>query len=60
MGLFLVANKLGFDKLINVDIDKDTLTTGAKLLDKLGISDKVEHMNKDANTIDYRQLSHLD
>jgi len=56
MGLFLVANKLGFNKLINVDIDKDTLTTGQKLLDKLGISDKVEHMHKDANTLDYRQL----
>ena len=56
MGLFLVANKLGFDKLINVDIDKDTLSTGEKLLDKLGISDKVEHMNKDVNTLDYRQL----
>ena len=56
MGLFLVANKLGFDKLINVDIDKETLTTGEKLLDKLGISDKVEHMNKDVNTLDYRQL----
>ena len=56
MGLFLVANKLGFNKLINVDIDKDTLSTGEKLLDKLGISDKVEHMHKDANTIDYRQL----
>lgn len=56
MGLFLVANKLGFNKLINVDIDENTLTTGAKLLDKLGISDKVEHMHKDANTIDYRQL----
>ena len=56
MGLFLVANKLGFDKLINVDIDKDTLMTGEKLLDKLGISNKVEHMNKDVNTLDYRQL----
>ena len=56
MGLFLVANKLGFNKLINVDIDKDTLTTGEKLLDKLDISDKVEHMHKDANTLDYRQL----
>ena len=56
MGLFLVANKLGFNKLINVDIDKDTLKTGQKLLDKLGISDKVEHMHKDANTLDYRQL----
>ena len=56
MGLFLVANKLGFEKLINVDIDKNTLTTGARLLDKLGISDKVEHMHKDANTLDYRQL----
>ena len=56
MGLFLVANKLGFNKLINVDIDENTLTTGAKLLDKLGISDKVKHMHKDANTLDYRQL----
>jgi len=56
MGLFLVANKLGFDHLINVDIDKNTLSTGKKLLDKLGISDKVEHMHKDVNTLDYRQL----
>ena len=56
MGLFLVANKLGFKKLINVDIDEKTLSTGEKLLDKLGISDKVEHMHKDVNTLDYRQL----
>jgi len=48
--------KLQFNNLINVDIDKDTLSTGAKILDKLGIKDKVEHMHKDANTLDYRQL----
>lgn len=56
MGLFLVASKLGFNKLINVDIDKKTLTTGKKLLIKLGIAHKVIHMHKDANTLDYRQL----
>jgi len=54
MALFLVANKLGFTNLINVDVDKNTLVTGKKLLDKLGISDKVEHMHKDVNTLDYR------
>lgn len=56
MGLFLVASKFGFNKLINVDIDKKTLTTGKKLLIKLGIAHKVIHMHKDANTLDYRQL----
>ena len=56
MGLFLVASKLGFNKLINVDIDKKTLTRGKILLIKLGIAHKVTHMHKDANTLDYRQL----
>ena len=56
MGLFLVASKFGFNKLINVDIDKKTLTTGKKLLIKLGIAHKVIHMHKDVNTLDYRQL----
>ena len=56
MGLFLVASKLGFNKLINVDIDKKTLTKGKRLLIKLGMANKVLHMHKDVNTLDYRQL----
>jgi hypothetical protein len=46
---------IAFNKIINVDIDKRVLTVGKRLADLLGDS-RLEFMQKDANTLDYRQL----
>jgi hypothetical protein len=56
VSLYLLNSGISFDKAINVDIDKTVLDIGKRLIDNVGGSDKVEHMNKDANTLDYRQL----
>jgi len=56
VSMFILASNISFNKLINVDIDKKVLDVGADIIDKLGASNKIEHMHKDANTLDYRQL----
>ena len=43
------------DKIINVETDREFLSTGKSLLDQAG-ADNVEYMQADANDIDYRQL----
>ena len=43
------------DHIINVETNKEFLTTGQQLLDKFG-ADNVEYMLKDANDLDYRQV----
>ena len=43
------------DHIINVETDQERLSTGARILDQTG-ADNVEHMLKDANSLDYRQL----
>jgi len=43
------------DHIINVETDQERLSTGARMLDQAG-ADNVEHMLKDANRLDYRQL----
>jgi hypothetical protein len=56
MSLFLFKkHNITFDKIINVDIDKSALTIGQELADKMGVTDKIKSMVKDANTLDYRQ-----
>ena len=42
-------------KIINVETDQKMLDQSARMLDFIGAHD-VEHMNKDANAVDYRQL----
>jgi hypothetical protein len=44
------------DKIINVETNKEFLSTGKKILDQLG-ADGVEYMLQDANDLDYRQLN---
>lgn len=56
ISLYLLKFGISFNKVINVDIDNTVLGVGELLIDKIGASDKVEHMNKDANTLDYSQL----
>ena len=43
------------DHIINVETDQERLRTSARILDQTG-ADNVEHMLKDANSLDYRQL----
>lgn len=46
---------IGYDKIINVDIDKEKILTSEKIIKNLGY-DFIEFMNVDANELDYRQL----
>jgi hypothetical protein len=46
---------IGFDRIINVDTDKEAIETGSEIIEKLGY-DFIESMYKDANQLDYRQL----
>ena len=43
------------DHIINVETDPERLNTGARILDQTG-AHNVEHMLKDANQLDYRNL----
>jgi len=43
------------DHIINVETDQERLATGKHMLNQAGV-DNVEHMLKDANELDYRQL----
>jgi hypothetical protein len=43
------------DHIINVETDPERLNTGERILDQAG-AHNVEHMLKDANQLDYRQL----
>lgn len=56
ISLYLLTSGISFNKVINVDIDNTVLGVGELLINKMGATDKVEHMNKDANMLDYRQL----
>ena len=44
-----------YTNIINVETDQSMLDQSARMLDSVG-ADRVEHMNKDANDLDYRQL----
>jgi len=43
------------DHIVNVETDPERLNTGKRMLDQAG-AHNVEHMLKDANRLDYRQL----
>jgi len=46
---------VGVDRIINVDIDPERLAQSQRMLNSVG-ADNVEHMLKDANDLDYRQV----
>lgn len=56
MAYALKHANIPFNKIINVDTDKDVLEKSEKILQAAGI-DNLESMNKDANTLDYRQVT---
>ena len=47
---------VSFDRIINVDINAESLEIGQQRLSKLGLDDKTEPMRQDANELDYQQL----
>jgi len=56
LALFLNRyRRVQVDHIINVETDPERLNTGARILDQTG-AHNVEHMLKDANQLDYRQL----
>ena len=44
-----------YEKIINVETDADMLAQSERMLDHVGV-ERVEHMFKDANKLDYQQL----
>jgi hypothetical protein len=46
---------VGVDQIINVETDSEMLAQSQRMLDRVG-DDNVEHMLKDANELDYRQV----
>lgn len=58
LGLLMASKSLDFDRIINVDLDSDAIDVSELLVSRLGLSDRIEHMSKDANELDYRQLGH--
>jgi len=47
--------RLQVDQIINVETEPEFIKTGQRILDQMG-ADHVDHMLKDANQLDYRQL----
>jgi hypothetical protein len=56
MAYVLKQMDIPFEKIINVDLNKEVLDQAEQLLKDAGIKN-VESMNKDANTLDYRQVT---
>jgi hypothetical protein len=54
--LLTVAPEVDVDKIINVETDKEFLQVGKKMLAQRGV-DNVEFMLKDANDLNYQQLT---
>jgi len=54
--VFLNFSGIQANTVINVDINKDWLIKSKKLHDKLDLNYDLQYMNKDANSLDYRQL----
>jgi hypothetical protein len=57
LSIMMLMENLDVDKIINVDADKESINKSEKLIKRMGETDRVEHMIKDANSLDYRQLT---
>lgn len=55
LSIILDRSNLNIKKIINVDTNEDWLQVGQEIIQQMNISN-VEHMNKDSNKLDYRQL----
>lgn len=52
---FNLLKDIEFNNIINVETDADMLAQSERMLQHIGV-DSVDHMQKDANDLDYRQL----
>jgi hypothetical protein len=57
LSIMLISKHLEFDKIINVEIDPKVLKDGRKFAKKIGMHDRIIDMLKDANDLDYRQVT---
>lgn len=55
LSLMIADDDIGYDRIINVEVDKSVLETGSEIAEKLGYQ-FIESMHKDANKLDYRML----
>lgn len=55
LSVILSRSNLKIGKIINVDINEEWMQLGKEIIQKMNIKN-VQHMNKDSNTLDYRQL----
>ena len=56
MSLLLARSDIKFEHIVNVDSNAQVVKTGQRIAKRMNISDRIEPMVADANTLDYRQL----
>ena len=56
LAMLMVARDLGFDRIINVDLDADALASSQAIIEKLGLDDRISNLLADANELDYGDL----
>lgn len=54
--LFMLNQYVSFDRIINNEINRDSLRIGQQRLKQLGLANRTQPMLKDANKLDYQQL----
>jgi hypothetical protein len=54
--LFMLKQYISFDRIINDEINAESLLVGQEKLKRLGLDDKTHPMLKDANKLNYQQL----
>jgi len=56
MSLLLAASQIHYRKIINVEMDQSVLDQSQRMINQLGLGDKITPMLADANSLDYHQL----
>jgi len=54
--LFMLNQYVSFDRIINNEINRDSLRIGQQRLKQLGLANRTQPMLKDANRVNYNQL----
>jgi len=57
LSIMLISKHWDFNKIINVETDPRVLRDGKRFAKKLGLHDRIVDMLKDANDLDYRQVT---
>lgn len=56
LALLMAARDLRFDRIVNIDLDADAVSIGDELIEKMGLSGKIESIRMDANHLSYEDL----